>query len=48
MKSRLIEPLRRLRHIQRWILGKKPIWPEHNTDLLHGDDGEVFDAGVVR
>lgn len=48
MESRLVEPLRRLRYIQSWILGKEPIRPKHDTDLLHGHDGEVFDAGIVR
>lgn len=48
MLSRLVKRLRRLRHIQRRILSKEAIGLKHDADPLHGHDGEVFDAGVMR
>lgn len=48
MLSRPVEGLRGLRHIQRRVLGEEAIRLEHNTDTLHGHDGEILNAGVMR
>lgn len=47
MQSRLVERLRRSRHIQSRVSSEKAVGLEHHTHFFNGHHGEILDTGVV-